>query len=48
MSNIDKCCLNCIYFNVGWCDLLGIVPYPPTETDCGNFAPKVNKISCEK
>ena len=48
MSNIDKCCLNCIYFKSGWCDLLGIVPYPPDKIDCGNYVPKVNKISCEK
>jgi hypothetical protein len=48
MSNIDKCCLNCIYFKSGWCDLLGIVSYPPDKIDCGNYAPKVNNISCEK
>ena len=45
MCNVNKCCLNCVYLKSGWCDLQGIVPYPPDKMDCANFVPKVNKIS---
>lgn len=46
MSEIDKCCLNCAYFKIGWCDLQGIVPYPPDKIDCVCFAPKPIKLDC--
>lgn len=46
MSKIDKCCCNCVYFKIGWCDLFGIVPYPPDKIDCGSFAPKPIKLDC--
>ena len=45
-SNVDvkvKCCVNCVYYNTGWCELKGITPYPPDKTDCENFKPIEDK-----
>ena len=36
----NKTCVNCVYYNTGWCELKGITPYPPDKTDCENFKPK--------